>query len=72
MENQKKELLLRAEAIKKQVEADLAKLKVGAQESMNLERGRLESKLNEVSATIKEAEENFTEAVAGKINSWLK
>ena len=72
MSNQKKELVMRADAKVKHLQASIAQLKVDAHSSKNDELEKLEKQLTGLTETIKEAGENFTEAVAKKFNSWLK
>ncbi|MDA9189675.1 hypothetical protein N9O57_01705 [bacterium] len=72
MSDQKKELLLRAEAKIKQLQAKLAEIKVDAQSSKNEEKDKLEKQVLELTETIKQAGENFSESLAKKINDWLK
>lgn len=72
MTNYKEELVYRAEAKIKELRANVAKLKVNAHSSKNKEIENLDKHISDLTNTVKEAGENFTESVAKKINDWIK
>lgn len=70
--SEQRELILRVEAKKMDLLLELEKLKNDVADSAGDNRDKLEKKIKEMSSDIKEAGEGFSEAVAKKINDWLK
>jgi predicted RNA-binding protein with PIN domain len=69
---EQKELILRVEAKKKEFQAELASAKnkmIGNAKEANTE---LEEKLENISNDLKNAKEDFSEAIAKKLNEWMK
>jgi dGTP triphosphohydrolase len=69
---QQNELILRVKAKKKELEADLERLKNNISSGAKTHEDDLKKKIVEISDDIKHANKEFTEAVAKKINRWLK
>jgi len=70
--SEKKEMISRLKAKNLQLRADLAALKIDASEAVKNKKAELEKKLTEISDMLSKVNEDFSEGVAKKINSWLK
>lgn len=70
--SQKQELKDRIEAKKKRLQARLAELKADGREQARKEAEALRGSLEDLEARMKEGAEGLTEAVAKKLNDWLK
>ena len=65
------ELKARVEAKKKELEAQIAKIKAGSISGANDAMEKLQKKLNNLEGDLQHGWENLSESVAGKINRWL-
>jgi hypothetical protein len=68
----KAELKDRIEAKKKRIEAQVSEFKADARSTSREESEKLESKLDELADSLKDGWDEMTEAVAAKLNHWLK
>jgi len=66
------ELILRVEAKKKEFQAELVGIKNNITESAKESKINLEKKIQEMTDDLKSAREYFSEAIAKKINKWLR
>jgi hypothetical protein len=65
------ELKNRIEAKKHELQARLAELKADTKEDAASARDSIKQRLDELETALKDGWDNVTEAVAGKLNSWL-
>ena len=72
MPSQKEELVQRIKAKKKEIEAEIYRLKADAQGVVNEKQEKLEAKAKELTAVLQEATNDFSEKIAKKMNEWLK
>ena len=70
--NNKKELMDRLQAKKKELESKLYTAKADARANARETVEALQNKLNELNNYLKEDLENMSEEVAAKLNEWLK
>ena len=71
MANEMNELKLRVEAKKKAMEAQIAQLKADSIGGKNDAIEALQKKLSSLETDLKQGWDNVSEAIAGKLNSWL-
>lgn len=72
MTNKSIELRHRVEARKKELEANLERAKADAQGEVSETVERIQHKLNELNDHLKEGWDNLSDAVADRLNEWLK
>lgn len=72
MGTEMKELKLRLEAKKKELEAQVARLKADSAGAATETLRSLESKLEGIKGDLSHAFENLSETAAAKLNKWLK
>lgn len=70
--NRTNELRDRVEAKRKEIEAQLHEARADARGSASENVEKLQKKLDELGETIKDGWDSVTDAVAGKLNDWLK
>jgi hypothetical protein len=70
--NKTSELRHRVEARKKELEASLERAKADAQGEASETVDRIQAKLRELDDHLREGWDNLSEAVADRINEWLK
>ena len=70
--SQKDELKDRIIAKRKRLEAQLSELKADARSTSREQAQKLQSQLDELNESLKGGWDNLTEAVARKLNTWLK
>ena len=68
----RKELKDRVEAKKRQLQSRLSELKADSRSGARDEEKRLRERLENLEDTLEKGWDNLTEAVAGKLNAWLK
>ena len=71
MSFEKTELKARIEAKRKELEAQIAKLKADSLGGANDALGKLQTKLSSLEENLQTGWDNLTEAAAGKLNRWL-
>jgi predicted nucleic acid-binding Zn-ribbon protein len=69
--SERKELRLRIEAERKELEARLARLRVEGTAAANASAEAIEKELKELQTHVRDGWDNLTEAAAGKLNKWL-
>lgn len=69
---EKEELRDRVEARKKRLEARISELKADSRSEAREESKKLERQLDELAKDLKSGWDDLTDAVAGKLNAWLK
>ena len=72
MTSKTSELRHRVEAKKKELEASLERAKADAQGEVSEAVERIQLKLNELNDYLREGWDNLSEAVADRLNEWLK
>ena len=72
MADKTSELRHRVEAKKKELEASLERAKADAQGEVSEAVERIQLKLNELNDYLREGWDNLSEAVADRLNEWLK
>lgn len=70
--SQTDELKNRVEAKKLSLQAKIKELQADTQAASREEAQKLQSKLDALTESIKDGWDNVTDAVAGKLNDWLK
>ncbi len=70
--SQRAELKDRVEAKKKMLEAKIHELKADARSTSREESEKLQAKLDDLGESLQQSWEDMSEAVAGKLNKWLK
>jgi len=70
--SQTDELRDRIEAKKKRLEARISELKADARSTSRVEAQKLQAQLDDLGDSLKEGWNDLSEAVAGKLNDWLK
>ena len=70
--SQKDELKDRIMAKRKRLEAQLSELKADARSASREQAQKLQSQLDELNENLKGGWDDLTEAVARKLNNWLK
>ena len=70
--SQRAELKDRIDAKRKRLEARISELKADARSTSREEVANLQSKLDELGESLKDGWDDISEAVAGKLNAWLK
>jgi ElaB/YqjD/DUF883 family membrane-anchored ribosome-binding protein len=66
------ELKDRVEAKKLRLQANIKELQADTRSTSREEAQKLQSKLDALTDSVKDGWDNITDAVAGKLNSWLK
>lgn len=69
--SEQKELIFRVEAKKKELQAELTSMKNDISESAVKKKKEIKEKVETITNDLKNANENFSEAIAKKINVWL-
>lgn len=72
MTNKTSELRHRVEARKKELEASLERAKADAQGKVSKTAERIQLKLYELNDHLREGWDNLSDAVADRLNGWLK
>lgn len=70
--SEQKELILRVEAKKKELQAELASVKNKMVGNAKESKKDLEEKIDNISDDLKNAKEDFSEAIAKKLNKWMR
>ena len=70
--SEQKELILRVEAKKKELQAELASVKNKLVGNAKQSKKDLEDKIEDISGGLKNAKEDFSEAIAKKLNRWMR
>jgi hypothetical protein len=70
--SQADELKKRVEAKKLSLQAKIKELQADTQATSREQAQKLQSKLDSLGDNVKDGWDNMTEAVAGKLNEWLK
>lgn len=69
--SEQRELRLRVEAEKKELEARLARLKVEGTAAANDAAESIEKELKELQTYVRDGWDNLTETAAAKLNKWI-